>query len=191
MSAFDTARDMRMPGVVLGKVYIDPKLLTTRMKNAVKKMLREGMTHGGWGSKSKQIAKKLSECYDLRIISSSEWGFTVPPRHTYDETHIAKVIELIDADEALEVMDDAQANRDARYVEQIIARTRERHEDNRNIVRGVGGGSRWMRPGFSKEIKQQIVGVFTSTRTPELIAKAQRVIDMIDNNEPIEITIDM
>jgi hypothetical protein len=187
MSAFDTARDIRLPGVVIERVYIDPKLLTTRMKNAVKKMLREGRAHGSWSSKSKALAMKLAECNDVMVVGSTGWGFSAPPRHTYGDDTIAEVLALIDADEALELIDDAQ-HYPAPHLHNVQKRTRDKHERNREIIR-IATPHRWMGRGHSKEIMFQMIDVFTKTRSQHLIERAEKVCAMLDNNEPIEISI--
>lgn len=189
MSAFDTARDVRLPGIVIDRVYIDPKQLTTRMKNAVKKMLREGKAHGGWGSKSKALAMKLSKCHDLSLVHSTGWGFYAPQRQTYDDEQVKQILHLIDADEAIELMQDARdyGGNDQR-TQYVQARTRERHARNRDIIQG-NTSFRWMAPSGNKEFMYQIIDIFANGRSAALREKAEKMCGMIDNNEPIPITL--
>lgn len=187
MSAFDTARDIRLPGVVIERVYVDPKLLTTRMKNAVKKMLREGHAHGGWSSTSKQLAQKIADSQGLRVVGSTGYGFTAPQRHTYGDNQIEELLRISEADEAIELMDDSQ-----HYVgpqlQNVQRRTREKHERNREIIRDATP-YRWIAPGANKDFMAQMIDVFTKTRSQHLIERAEKVCDMLDNNEPIDIFI--
>ena len=71
MSSFDTARDIRLPGLVIERVYIDPSKLTTRMKNSIKAMIRVGVLKGGWNSKAKQGAQKLPDGSDVLVLSQN------------------------------------------------------------------------------------------------------------------------
>lgn len=187
MSAFDTARDIRLPGVVIERVYVDPKLLTTRMKNAVKKMLREGHAHGSWGSKSKALTVKLAECNDLMVVGSVGWGFNVPPRHTYGDDTVAEVLALIDADEALELIDDGNSY-SPEHVATAKDRTRKRHARHREIIQ-TGTPYRWMGRGHSKEIMFQMIDVFTKARSAAQIEAAEKLCDRIDAGDPIEVSI--
>ncbi len=187
MSAFDTARDIRLPGVVIERVYVDPKLLTTRMKSAVKKMLREGHAHGGWNSKSKALALKLAECNHVMVVGSVGWGFTAPPRHTYGDDTVAEVLALIDADEALELIHDGEVY-NSQYVENVRAKTRASHERRRNIVRS-SADFRWLGSSHNKEIMFQMIDAFVKTRSAAQIEAAEKLCDRIDAGDPIEISI--
>lgn len=191
MSAFDTARDIRLPGVVVESVYFDPKLLSTRMKNAVKKMLREGKAAASWSSKSKALALKLAEACDLRVVGVTHWGFHAPPRNTYGTDQVEEIMRLIDADEAMELMQDAQqygtGDQRSAYVQK---RTRERHDRNRDVIRNYTE-YRWIAPSANREFMHQMIGIFASTRTAAELEKVEKVCDKIDNGERIAITISM
>ena len=192
MSSFDTARDVRIPGLVLGEVFIDPKLLSVRMKNMVKEMLRSGRLKGGWSSKSKQLAKKLVEGTDIMVVDASSRGVRIPDRHTYSDAIAEEVCALIDADEALELMDDNHRHRNQTHLEGITARTREQHNTSRYVVHNKASnhGHRWCYM-FSAELAQQICTLFAATRSPAQIEAAEKLCDMLDNNTPIPVTLSM
>jgi hypothetical protein len=188
MSAFETARDIRMPGVVLDRVYIDPSLLTPRMKNAVKKMLREGYAKGGWSSKARQLAVKIAAARDLHVVDSNLWGFCVPPFNTYGPKQVKEALELIDAAQLIELMEDASRFTEPSYVTTQQNRTRSRY-DNYKFIVTHNCDRRWIGRCSNKELTQQIADVFISCRTPALIERAEKVCDMLDNNEHIQIRI--
>lgn len=189
MSSFDTARDIRLPGVVIERVYIDPKQLTTRMKNTVKKSLREGHASGGWQSKSKQLVQKIADATGVRLVTSTGYGFIAPPRHTYGDKEIEELLRISEADEAVELMDDAQTHI-SRHLEHVQKHTRTKHERNREIIRGHTM-HRWIAPGSNKDFMKQMIEVFVNSRTPQLVERAEQVCAMLDNNEPIPITLSM
>lgn len=189
MSSFDTARDLRIPGIVIGAVFIDPKQLSTRMKNLTKAMLRSGVLEGGWSSKSKQLAKKIAEGTNVMLVDVNSRGLRIPERHTYDDATADEVCALFDADEALELMDDNNVHRNQSHLKSITDRTRERHDGARAVVRGPHV-NRW-RYVFSAELAQQIGAVFTSARSPAQIEAAEKLCDMLDDNTPIPITLSM
>jgi hypothetical protein len=187
MSAFDTARDVRLPGVVIENVRIDPKLLTPRMKNSVKKMLREGWAHGSWGSQSKQLALKLSETHAVQLIDSNKWGFKVPPRDTYGLEQLEELLRLVAADEALDLMDDVQRHGGTSHLRAAQDGTRNKHTRNRQTFTGENT-YRWVRT-FNRELAGQMLAVLTSSRPPHLRESAEKLCAMLDNNEPIPINI--
>lgn len=190
MSAFDTARDLRMPGVVIEQVYFDPNRLTTRMKNAVKQMLREGKAHGSWGSKSKQVAVKLAETCKLSLVSSTQWGWGVPDRNTYGTEQIERVLEIMDAAEALDLMHEGQ-HYSGDSLKRFQDRVRERYARDRGIVRGYGTRYRWVSRGTNIELMHQMIDVFANNRSAQQREDAEKVCDMIDRGERIAITISM
>jgi hypothetical protein len=187
MSAFDTARDLRLPGVVIENVYLDTKLLTTRTKNAVKKMLRSGHAHGSWSSNSKALAMKLAEGNDVMVVGSTNWGFLIPNRPTYGDKQVKEMIELIDAAEALELLSDAQNYADS-YLDRVQARTRQRHEHHREMVRHQTR-HRFFGYSANKILMDQMVEVFTSNRSSQQIEAAEKLCDRIDAGERITIRI--
>jgi len=185
MSAFDTARELRMPGVVIERVVIDFGIVGTRMKNMVKKMLRQGYTEGGWSSQSKQLAQKLAEQYELMLVERSSRGFTVPLRSTYSAEVAEKVIELIDADEALILMDSPDHNNNYR------AYIKGRYNGARARIRGdVTPYGRWV-PMHNPELSAQCCALFELSRTPAIREAAEKVCDMLDRSERVEVTINV
>lgn len=187
MSSFDTARDLRLPGIKIERVYIDPSKLTTRMKNSVKAMIRSGVLKGGWNSKAKQLAQKLAEGSDVLVLSTSGRGFYAPDRHTYSDAVAEEICGLVDADEALELMEDTRAHQGSPYMDAVTRRTRERHEETRRVVRlRTYGRWCWM---YSDELTAQVAQVFATTRSPKQIKAAEKLCDTLDRNEPIPITL--
>lgn len=189
MSAFDTARDVRLPGIVIRDVFIDPKQLSPRMKNMVKTMLRSGALKGGWNSKSKQLATKIVERTNVMTVDVGLRGLHAPARHTYSDAIVKEVCALIDVDEALELMDDNQLYGHAINIETMNKRTRDRHARIRETVR-TNHPHRWCWM-FSQELTQQVADLFLSARTREQIEAAEKLCDMLDNNTPIPITLSM
>ena len=190
MSSFTTARDIRLPGVVIGEVYIDPKQLSSRMKNMIKTMLRSGILKGGWFSQSKQLAKKIAEGTDVLLVSVNSRGLHIPALGTYGNAAADEVCALLDADEALELMNDSQTY-SADTLERVSERTREQHNMARALVRGAHTYPHAWASMFSPELTQQVAEVFVSARTPAQIEAAEKLCDMIDDGTPIPITLSM
>ena len=191
MSAFDTARDLRLPGLVIGQAHIDPSHLGVRMKKMVMTMIRKGVYEGGWSSKSRQLAHKLVEGTDIRMVAAHSRGFYAPKRHTYSDEVAEQVCKLIDADEAIELMSDAQGRAPKGYQESIMERAREKHREARDVIWGNVSGvhSRWCWV-YSSEISKQITEIFASTRQPAEMEAAERLCDKLNNNEliPVQLT---
>lgn len=188
MSAFETARDLRMPGVVLDRVYIDPSMITPRMKNAVKKMLREGYAKGGWSSKARQLAIKIAEARHLHVVEASLYGVRVPPFSTYGPAQVKEALELLDAAQVVELLDDASRFTQPEYVAHAQSRTRVRYDNYRFIITH-DYSNRWVGRCANDEVMRQLAAVFINCRTPALIERAEKVCDMLDNNEHIQIHI--
>ena len=163
-------------------VWVVSNGLSTRMKNMIKKMLRQGYTDGNWGSKSKQVAQKLAESHGLMLVERATRGFSVPDRKTYTDEAAAKVLALIDADEALYYMATSSNEHHRNYM-------KARYNGAREIVRANHAGyGRWVSMD-SAELSAQCCEVFASMRTPQMIEKAEAMCDRIDAGEPIDIVV--
>lgn len=184
MSAFDTARDLRLPGVVLTRAFVDPARMSTRMKNLVKKMIRQGHTEGGWNSKAKQLAQKLAECYGLVVVSRNLHGFSVPDRRLYSDEIATRVVELIDADRALYLMDMGDCNPVYRAsVEDRYTGARAKVLEQTPEYYG-----RWVSIQ-SAQLCAQCCDLFATSRSPEVIEAAEKMCERIDNGDHIDISI--
>jgi len=186
MSAFDTARDLRIPGVIVERVYIDPTAIGTRMKNMVKKMLRQGYTEGGWNSKSKRLALKLSECYHLQTISRSSYGLLIPERRSYSADVEKTILHFIDAAEAVELMNiKPNSHNPSREVEYI----KQRMDYARDVIAGKGGfRHRWVTI-YNDALVDQICAEFARTRSPGALEAVEDICSKLDDGKPIDITI--
>lgn len=185
MSSFDTARDVRLPGVVIESAYIDTSRLSTRMKNMVKHTLRIGYTEGGWNSKSRQLAKKIADARGLSMVDRSPYGFLPPPRKLYSDDVAAQVRELLDADKALYLVEMAD------YSESYKHTIRDRYAlADAELRIHTGLEPRWISVR-NPDLCAQMCSVFAAQRTPYLIEQAEKTCDMIDRGEPIAITISM
>ena len=190
MSAFDTARDLRIPGVVISQVHIDTGQLSVRMKNMVKDMLRKGIVSGGWSSKARQVAEKLAEGRGIRLVVAREHGFFAPHRALYDPDVAERVCELISADEMLELANDQNLAHTRDYTNKIMHRTRERHDASRATVRNhtPATHSRWCHM-YSSELSQEVAKVFAENRSDQELAAAEELCGCIDRSELIAVPI--
>jgi len=66
MNNNDRGRLTGMPGTET-TVTLYPQRLGVRMRNSVIRMIENRILEGGWSSKSKQIAQRLSEQYGLQV----------------------------------------------------------------------------------------------------------------------------
>ena len=188
MSAFDTARDLRMPGVVIDRVYIDPKLLSTRMRTAIKTMLRAGHAPGSWSSKSKSLAVKLAERFDLLLIRShSHGGWCVPGRHRYSDSTAKRVEQVIDASETVGLIA-ARQQHSGDYLELYLKRIRELHAEARRLVHSGHPTYRWATM-TSVGFVEQAAQIFAEGRSAAEREAVEKVCDMLDNGTHIEIKV--
>lgn len=183
MSAFDTARDLRLPGVMLERAWLDTHQLSSRMKNMVKKALRDGYTEGGWNSKARQLAKKIAEAQNLMLVDRSPHGFYCPLRNMYSDEALQQVIELLEADRAIYLTNAAHYS--AGYKDSIIVRYNTAIDSIRD---GRHFSGRWISV-YSTELCAQICAVFASQRSKDMMEAVETTCDMIDNGEAITITL--
>lgn len=185
MSSFDTARDLRLPGVRLERAYIDPTAIGTRMRNMPKKMLRQGYTEGGWSSKSKQLAAKISDCYDLRVIDRNSYGFRVPERASYSDADAKVMLELIDAAEAIELMNVKPHSMSEREKEYI----KDRMDTARTVIAGRGYvRHRWVTI-YNGSLVDQICATLAKTRSHTVLEATEDICKKLDDGLAIDITL--
>lgn len=189
MSAFDTARDLRLPGIVLESVYIDPTQLTTRMKNAVKGYLKAGYAEGGWSSKSKQLAQKLASTAGVTLISANGNGLYIPRHLKLTNEVTAEVMELVDAHETLSLISIRRDYDDnPKYIERAEEYCRNRHKEMRDSVKGKNP-SRWLTVD-NEDIRAQMGMAFMKCRNAEELEMVETICSMINNGVRIPIDLE-
>ena len=87
----------RVPGVTLGGVTLDPTVMSTRMRNAVQKMLKAGVCMGSVGSnKTITTALALGAKFGVPIVHDSGYYFVIPG--TIDPAIRTTVADMLQGD---------------------------------------------------------------------------------------------
>lgn len=81
---------------------LDPTQITTRIKNAIKRQLRQGRVTGGWRSQSRAIAEHLATKFKLPVVRDSWRGMRVPYANSEQRSALA---ELVRADFAAKMLE--------------------------------------------------------------------------------------
>lgn len=181
MSAFDMARDLRLPGVVVTGVHIDPTQISARLKNSVIRMLTTGETVGGWSSKARQLAMKLAETYGIVLTSSYGHQLVCTQMRSIDDDVQKQLLEVNEASLGLRMME-LSGDPHSSY-----ARTHavNYHDENRATICGLRD-RHWL--VFANEgFVQQAAQIILYARTEEQRNKARDVCSKLMGNEPIPI----
>ncbi|MGI9141596.1 MAG: hypothetical protein ACR2IJ_00245 [Fluviibacter sp.] len=186
MSIYDTARQLKIPGVVV-QAHIDTTQISPRIKKMTQDMLRKGKLKGGWSSKSLQLARQLMRGHHLPVLNGWDTMFRCQQLSPND---LAQFDEWFDADAALEKMKMTAAQTDSRwYVDRI----------NTNIVENKRA-IRKLNPKHlvqfylridSPDMREQINDKLLSLRLPEDIAALCSLADRLDDPTPIPMELEI
>ena len=182
------ARQLQAPGVVT-TAYFNPTRLTKTLRNMARKSIASGKHSGGWYSKTKEVRNLIFKLAGETpvIHAKPEHGpyvsFVSPraiPQAMKDE-----MTGLLEADCALTKMNFEEEKKT--YYKITYAEFVERVDDTfaANITRlnEVGGSSHYSLVIRNKPLREQLVDLFLTLRTPDEVALAERIASLLDENK--------
>lgn len=83
----------KLPGART-KVQIDPTKLSTRMRNAVIKMIESGTSVGGYSAKSQKLANAIADAYAVPMVKLQNYGALVVDRRLSEDAvkHLERMV---------------------------------------------------------------------------------------------------
>ena len=182
------ARQLQSPGVVT-TAYFNPTRLTKSLRNLARKSIASGKHSGGWSSKTKQVRNLIFKLAGEApvIHAKPEHGpyvsFVSPraiPQSMKDE-----MTGLLEADCALTKMnfEDEKKNYYKITYQEFVDRVNETFATNKQRINEVGGSSHYSLIIRNKPLREQLVDLFLTLRTPDEVAMAERIASLLDENK--------
>ena len=182
------ARQLQSPGVVT-TAYFNPTRLTKSLRNLTRKSIASGKHSGGWSSKTKQVRNLIFKLAGEApvIHAKPEHGpyvsFVSPrpiPQSMKDE-----MTGLLEADCALTKMnfEDEKKNYYKITYQEFVDRVNETLVTNKQRIHEVGGSSHYSLIIRNKPLREQLVDLFLTLRTPDEVALAERIASLLDENK--------
>ena len=185
---YSIARQLQAPGVVT-TAYFNPTRLTKTLRNMVRRSIASGKHSGGWSSKTKEVRKLIFVLAGETPVvhAKPEHGpyvsFVSPraiPQAMQDE-----MIGLLEADCALTKMNFETEKKNyykITYAE-FVGRVDGTFADNKTRLREVGGSTHYSLVIRNKPLREQLVDLFLTQRTPDEVALAERLASLLDENK--------
>jgi hypothetical protein len=188
------ARQLQSPGVVTTATF-NPTRLTKTLRNMVRKSIVSGKHTGGWSSKTKDVRKLIFKLAGEEpvIHAKPEHGpyvsFVSPraiPQDMQDE-----MIGLLEADCALTKMNFETEKKSYYKITYpvFVGRVDGTFADNKKRLQEVGGSPHYSLVIRNKPLREQVVDLFLTQRTPEEVALAERIASLLDENKEFLIPI--
>lgn len=181
MSVYDTARQLKIPGVVV-QAHIDPTLVSPRIKKMAQTMLRKGMLKGGWNSKSALLARHLLEDTGLPVLARWNSFYRAPK---FNAETLAYFDELFEADIALQKMDMSPEQLGTPWNAKVL---RDDLEENQQAVRRVGTTTKslFLRM-YNEDLRAQAHEKLLALRSPKDVAALDALAARLDDPTPIPV----
>ena len=182
------ARQLQAPGVQTTATF-NPTRLTKTLRNLARKSIASGKHSGGWSSKTKQVRNLIFKLAGEApvIHAKPEHGpyvsFVSPrpiPQSMKDE-----MTGLLEADCALTKMnfEDEKKNYYKITYQEFVDRVNETLVTNKQRIHEVGGSSHYSLIIRNKPLREQLVDLFLTLRTPDEVALAERIASLLDENK--------
>jgi len=185
---YGLARQLQAPGVVT-TAYFNPTRLTKTLRNMVRKSIMSGKHSGGWSSKTKEVRKLIFVLAGETpvIHAKPEHGpyvSFVSPR-VIPQTMQDEMIGLLEADCALTKMNFEVEKKNYYKItyEEFVKRVNETFDTNKQRIKEVGGSSHYSLIIRNKPLREQLVDLFLTLRTPDEVAMAERIASLLDENK--------
>lgn len=171
---YDVARITSTMGVRT-TVELDPTKVTVRVKNSIKKQLREGFISGGYRSQAAKIAEALTA--SLKLPVARTWWRGVVISNVPQEVR-KEVWAMYEADWAAELLERPHIGRNKYYLHQY-------EETKKNLLNGWLGkfNVTFQDPAFATKAREFLAKSMTAADR-EIIEKA---IDRLDGTEIIHL----
>jgi hypothetical protein len=179
LNQYETQRALTLPGLTI-TAKLDPTTFGVRIRNAAAKMLRSGVIHGGHRSMAARLAMLMASENDLPC-SRTYWHTSMKVTGPLNEAVAFQLSELIMADFADFMLEyGSQSHASANYVHI----KREQANDCIAVLKRTGNATVQF---HSKVFFDKALDVLTAHRSPELVAQADRLINIINGRNLIEI----
>jgi hypothetical protein len=165
-----------MPGFQM-EAWINPTLISPRVKKAAQRMIRSGILNGGYRSASRMLAEQLLKDSSVGITTSAnKWGVSMYNVSLTQDTK-ADIIELLEAARMIEIAKASESNH--RYINERykLAMTVCRRNNSNHLSCHV------------IPIAQQIATIAAASRTQDQIDAANKLADQLDDVAPIQANI--
>lgn len=173
---YDVARMANTMGIKT-TVVLNPTQVTARVKNSIKRQLRNGRITGGYRSHAANIAKYLAEKYELPVLQDGWRGFSVGSINMETKAAIRGFFE---ADWAAELLErPGMAKQDGYY--------RARYEEGLENLSKPNTRNFFLlfHDKTLSERASEFIGQQMDSKDRERIEK---VVDLLDGTEEIHIT---
>ena len=182
------ARQLQSPGVVT-TAYFNPTRLTKSLRNLARKSIASGKHSGGWSSKTKQVRKLI-----FLLAGETPVTFAKPENGPYVSFQSPRVIPqamkdemagLLEADCALTKMNFEEEKKNYYKItyEEFVQRVNETLDTNKQRIKEVGGSNHYSLIIRNKPLREQLVDLFLTLRTPDEVAMAERIASLLDENK--------
>lgn len=186
------ARQLQAPGVKTVATF-NPTRLTKTLRNLVRKSITSGKHSGGWSSKTKDVRELIFNLAGEKPIvyampAHGNYLSFVSPRTIAPEVY-SELKGLLEADCALSKMNFEEEKKSyykITYAE-FVQRTDDNFNSNLTRLGEVGSRTHYSLLIRSKAIREQLVDVFLTQRTPEEVAIAERIARLLDRDEEFPI----
>jgi len=178
MNSYDIARKIvHMPGIQM-EAWINPTLISPRIKNSVQRMIRTGILTGGYRSTARMLASQLLKDACIGVTASAnKWGVTLFNAQLTPDTK-GDIIELLEAARVLELMTVPKSNHDyvsARYKRAMALEIRPDQTIHMSC--------------YVLAISKQIAERVSAERSQLHVETANRLADQLDDVAPIQANI--
>lgn len=173
-SYYDVARLANTMGMQT-TVMLDPTKITVRVKNNIKKQLRQGHIVGGWRGNATKIAEALVSTFELPVARCWWRGVKLNSASLEVRTRIA---EIYKADNSAWILTSESFGQNKYYVKRYrdtMAALKQPDPISLDIV-------------FQDRVfRDQAVEYLATCMTAEQREQIERAIDLLDGTEPIHI----
>jgi hypothetical protein len=184
---YELARQLQSPGVVT-TAYFNPTRLTKSLRNLARKSIASGKHSGGWSSKTKQVRKLI-----FLLAGETPVTFAKPENGPYVSFQSPRAIPqamkdemtgLLEADCALTKMNFEEEKKNYYKItyEEFVKRVDETFDTNKQRINEVGGSNHYSLIIRNKPLREQLVDLFLTLRTPDEVAMAERIASLLDEN---------
>ena len=191
---YGLARQLQAPGVVTTATF-NPTRLTKTLRNMVRRSIASGKHTGGWSSKTRDVRKLIFR------IAGEEPVIHAKPEHGPYVSFVSprpipqgmqnEMIGLLEADCALTKMNYEEEKKNyykITYAE-FVGRVDGTFADNIKRLQEVGGSPHYSLVIRNKPLREQVVDLFLTQRTPDEVAVAERIASLLDENKELPIPI--
>lgn len=174
MSVYDTARKLRMAGVVV-HAHIDPNMMTPRINKSIETMLRTGI-YKGWSSKAAQVARHLT--FGLPCVYADRYSVNVRNHVHFESFDTPQIRELVEAERVIQLASSSHEH----Y-------TRTVNDYYESTMAGLSDANQHYFRIRVPELQQQFMQLLSARRTESYVKRAHALADRFASGETFPIVI--